>query len=672
MRRFLTGLTPATRRAKTTTSTASTTGSATGRPFSLRTIWPLLALAATLAAVFLVAGATGAPGPGNPSADIDQCANGGVGDPPESCNDSFPSNWINGDLVASKAHYFEGDSVAYRMKFDNLNTADTHAVIIEYDTLKGGKHALDYLTSFDRTVTDANPCTSVPGCSGPPDTEPIPVDGTLPFAQIPGDFALFGGTITSVSGPSFPGGADNPAQYTINFMATVANPVLAWGGHIATRQDWGNGNAAINISGSPYHMRLKDLDGGGGNQDRALSAAAVIFRSTITIVKHANGPTSTAFNFTSSPGLPDTSPVTSFSLTDNSSSTDASRTFTADAPSEFTTYSVTEADPSPAYALTGLVCTEDQGQNTTTNLGTRTAAINVDEGEIITCTFTNTAQTAALTIDKTSTTASITAAGQVVPYSYLVTNTGNVTLTGITVTDPNIDTPPGMSCPSTTLAVGAHMTCTAQHTVTQTEFNAGGNLTNTGIADSTQTEPQQDTLSIPIVSPQKGQILPTATTCQNYKSGASSLTDLAYNVSTKGGVSKIGSVAPGVLFYYNTITLAAAQSVTITETNNSTTFGSNNWPAIPIQDLGQVILFNFSTCLKSSAQGTTTFNATTGSVTISVTAPGTYIIGIKYNPGALVGTQVFKSAGKFPAVTYTWATTGFAGSTASVLVSPKK
>src|SRR4030095_12099114 len=66
-------------------------------------------------------------------------------------------------------------------------------------------------------------------------------------------------------------------------------------------------------------------------------------------------------------------------------------------------------------------------------------------------------QNPALSIDKTSTTTQVTAAGQVVPYSYLVSNTGSVTLTGILVTDNNIDTPPGVSCPATTLAPTASM-----------------------------------------------------------------------------------------------------------------------------------------------------------------------------------------------------------------------
>ena len=45
-------------------------------------------------------------------------------------------------------------------------------------------------------------------------------------------------------------------------------------------------------------------------------------------------------------------------------------------------------------------------------------------------------QSPGLNVVKSSTTSSVTAAGQVVPYKFTVTNTGNVTLTGVTVSDP--------------------------------------------------------------------------------------------------------------------------------------------------------------------------------------------------------------------------------------------
>src|SRR5438093_11695323 len=54
-------------------------------------------------------------------------------------------------------------------------------------------------------------------------------------------------------------------------------------------------------------------------------------------------------------------------------------------------------------------------------------------------------QSPAIHVTKASTTTSITAAGQVVPYTFTVTNAGNMTLTAITVTDPNCDAAPARS-----------------------------------------------------------------------------------------------------------------------------------------------------------------------------------------------------------------------------------
>src|SRR5205823_11248811 len=62
---------------------------------------------------------------------------------------------------------------------------------------------------------------------------------------------------------------------------------------------------------------------------------------------------------------------------------------------------ITETDPAPAYALTGLQCTEDGTQNSTTSPGTRTATVIAEEGETISCTFTNTQQPGTLIVKKT-------------------------------------------------------------------------------------------------------------------------------------------------------------------------------------------------------------------------------------------------------------------------------
>ena len=139
--------------------------------------------------------------------------------------------------------------------------------------------------------------------------------------------------------------------------------------------------------------------------------------------------------------------------------------------------------------------------------------VTADSDETLPTTDTNTipiTQSPAMTVDKTSTTTSVTTVGQTVTYSFLVTNTGNIPLSGITVTDPKV---PSINCNGqTTLAVGASMTCTGTHTVTQAEMTAGGNLVNTVTADSDQTLPTTDTNTIPITQSPAMTVDKTSTT----------------------------------------------------------------------------------------------------------------------------------------------------------------
>jgi hypothetical protein len=100
-----------------------------------------------------------------------------------------------------------------------------------------------------------------------------------------------------------------------------------------------------------------------------------------------------------------------------------------------------------------------------------------------------------ITMDKSSSTTLVTALGQVVPYSYLVTNTGTVAVTGIAVADNNVDATP--TCPQSSLPPGGSMTCTAQHTVTQGELNSG-HVNNTAVASSTEAADATDNLSVPV------------------------------------------------------------------------------------------------------------------------------------------------------------------------------
>jgi uncharacterized repeat protein (TIGR01451 family) len=89
-------------------------------------------------------------------------------------------------------------------------------------------------------------------------------------------------------------------------------------------------------------------------------------------------------------------------------------------------------------------------------------------------------ETPALTLAKSATPTMVTGAGQVITYSFAITNTGNVTMTHVTVTDP-MSGLSAVSCPGATLAPDASMTCTAKYTTTADDV-ASGSITNAATA----------------------------------------------------------------------------------------------------------------------------------------------------------------------------------------------
>ena len=237
------------------------------------------------------------------SVHLDQCANLGT-----TCDTAHPAQWQNGNLGASNSHYSEGESVPYRTVMEDLVPGTTYALKIEWDTTQSGKHAIDYLTGVDRTETTADPCTPV-SCSAPRSYLPIPDDPLVSAAGITqvsgqsiridgGTFVTAGSTImnsgnlcagASCTVAANPSGYEHTGDYTgassaaltVWFIATEPHVNVSWGGHIASQDDWGTGESASSISGSPYHMRLIDFlcsddpNCSVGNEDRSMNSDVV-------------------------------------------------------------------------------------------------------------------------------------------------------------------------------------------------------------------------------------------------------------------------------------------------------------------------------------------------------------------------------------------------------------
>ena len=110
---------------------------------------------------------------------------------------------------------------------------------------------------------------------------------------------------------------------------------------------------------------------------------------------------------------------------------------------------------------------------------------------------TTVTQSPDFSIAKDATELSVGAAGQVIHYTIVLHNTGNVDLTGVSVTDPFAD--PGSlqfvggdTDNDGKLDVTETWTYSATHTVTQPEINAGQDLVNTAYADTDQTGSKND------------------------------------------------------------------------------------------------------------------------------------------------------------------------------------
>ena len=229
--------------------------------------------------------------------DIDQMENGAATSP-------HSPTWNNGNANSSKAHFVEGYSQAYRLVMTDLPIGP-HNVKLEWDTTSGGKHAIDFLTHYQRLLPHTaifghaaetiNPLLGLASSFNAPTTSPIPAPSNATaagaFNALPANERLMTIYNGSIQGMSYvyeePLTNSNAlSQLQINFTAacpgsnpscTTTTVVFAWGGHLARSTDWGLGQSAGNIQGASYHMRFAGLDGSGGAlQSKQLDTSAVV------------------------------------------------------------------------------------------------------------------------------------------------------------------------------------------------------------------------------------------------------------------------------------------------------------------------------------------------------------------------------------------------------------
>ncbi len=341
-------------------------------------------------------------------------------------------DWIPGIIQANNSKYHEGMSVPQRTLFSAIGatSGNVHMLNFSHQATKGGIHAYDWLTSYDQAVAaaadngitlDLNPCGEaipanfVPICTslraGPHFIDvPVPNDSFVSqegstqdridsyetrygnrTIRIWGNAAISSASLELLHDVANGGDTtDSDIDYVLTYTSASTNILIEMAAHLSLGvntlglQGWGAGQGASSVSGGPYHFRLSEFDGAStGSQDNQIQGASTLPPpGTIIIHKNAIPDDPQDFSYTTSgTGLSD------FMLDDDGETVILSNTRTFGGLNAGT-YSVNEGELT-GWVRTGLSCT-DPTTNTTTNLATGVASINLAAGETVECFYENT------------------------------------------------------------------------------------------------------------------------------------------------------------------------------------------------------------------------------------------------------------------------------------------
>ena len=374
----------------------------------------------------------------NPSIVIEQCRNGTAATPNDCLALGGNVGWFNGNAGANNSHYIEGESIAYRSVMKDMPVGTPVTLTLGYATVKGGHNAIDYLTSYDRISENVDPAHGVAGVAGVPSTFAIPAPGTTgtpvagqptaSFNALPSgerEMAMWNGTISAISYNKQDSLAvDGDTFIDVTFTPSASTVVLAWGGHIASRLNWGflpntDPRSAGGISGSSYHMSIEDWSlSNPGKMDRSLSAGAVIAPGNLIVIKQV---------------VNSYTPASSFTIGVNADTSATPNSFAGDTNGTAVTIPVIGDTPTP-YSVT-----ETPVANYTVGYSVGcTGTVNTGENKVCTITNTYVPPTATLTLVKNVV---ITGGGTAVAANWTLYADGPTDISGAGGVGPSTVTP---------------------------------------------------------------------------------------------------------------------------------------------------------------------------------------------------------------------------------------
>lgn len=440
-------------------------------------------------------------------------------------NETGNEEWIGGNLNSSKSTYMEGMSVPQRLVLTSINTGNTHNVSFTYQFTKSGKYAYDFMTSWNQAKSAASqfagqtwtdnmiwydiaPATanaldnyyvdvSIP-TNNYAGAQEVAYEGSLAYGdrtiRVYSSTPISNVTITMASTLDGIVTGDSSLDFTVSWTGTATDVMILYASHIAVGVDstlphtgigWGSNMGAGSISGAPYHNKLglsSEWNGAGG-EDNQLQGNEIPYQSGISGHKfhdlNGNGIWDTG-----EPGLENWEIWADLNNNGIRDQEEPSTLTLSDGAYGLFFF----LDPQ-ATTTVRLYEVQHLGYTQTYPTSPSYHSLSVTPGfEYPGYNFGNFLQAPALSLVKTATPATYDSVGDVISYSYLVTNTGNVRLHNVTVTDDKATVSPVSVA---TLAPGASTTFTASYTITQADLDAGS-VTNVATADSDETSPVTD------------------------------------------------------------------------------------------------------------------------------------------------------------------------------------
>ena len=411
------------------------------------------------------------------------------------------AEWNNNILSDNKSDYFEGEVIPHVFVYkassnEPLVTGQTYAFTVTYNFYQQNTNALgfDYLTTFNGSRSPGQLDATNPAITPTLDSAFTNYGGFTDFGMVSQGIYTVDADITEISSVTTAGSGSLDHLVTITFTYTGATTTdgiaeIYYGLHLASPSDnregasaWTGGSlqttvdidgsgamsiqlapAAI-IAGSISGVKFNDLNGNGVRDAEEAGIGGVV----IYLDLNADGVLSAG----DISQITDSTGFYFFSVTP-----DADKATAINDP-----YLVREVIP------LGWMQTSANPAPMTISAATPTYT-NVN--------FGNQQKIPSLTIIKEVDAASVDAAGRVLNYTITVTNTGDLDLTNVVLSDDfaAATLSSGDTDDDSVLDVGESWIYQASHTVTQGEMNTGGTIVNVARVTTDQTTEQKDDAS---------------------------------------------------------------------------------------------------------------------------------------------------------------------------------